>query len=48
MPKNCSKDVALVIDLVDRVLEQGTINEKQALKAKFGLAALEHDADFAR
>lgn len=48
MPQNCSADVSLVIDYVDGVLLNGTAVEKQALKEKFGLGDIEHDADFAR
>lgn len=47
MPQNCSADVSLVIDYVDGVLLNGTAAEKQALKEKFGLGDIEHDADFA-
>lgn len=46
MPANCSKDVSLVIDYVDDILINGNASAKKALKAKFGLATLEHDADF--
>ncbi|KAH8588627.1 serine carboxypeptidase S28-domain-containing protein [Bisporella sp. PMI_857] len=46
MPKNCSKDVTLVIDHVDSVLKKGTPAEKLALKELFGLTSVEHDGDF--
>ncbi|TAQ90255.1 hypothetical protein B7494_g1445 [Chlorociboria aeruginascens] len=46
MPKNCSKDLSLVIDHIDNILIHGTAAEKTALKTQFGLAALEHDDDF--
>ncbi len=46
MPKNCSKDLTLVIDYIDGVLTKGTAAEQTALKAKFGLGALEHNDDF--
>ncbi|KAF4991400.1 hypothetical protein FDECE_14055 [Fusarium decemcellulare] len=47
MPQNCSKDVSLVVDHIDETLIHGTSQQKSALKDRFGLAALEHDADFA-
>lgn len=46
MPKNCSTDVALVIDHVDSTLANGTSEEKQALKDMFGLSGIEYDDDF--
>lgn len=46
MPKNCSKDVSLVIDHVDSVLTTGSAEEQYELKATFGLEKLEHAADF--
>ena len=46
MPTNCSKDLTLVIDYIDDVLMHGSANEQFALKAKFGLEALEHNDDF--
>ena len=48
MAPNCSADVTLVIDHIDKVLTTGTNAAKQALKESFGLGALEHDDDFAR
>jgi len=45
MPKNCSKDVSLVIDYMDNVFNRGTDAEKLALKTKFGLESLEHNDD---
>jgi hypothetical protein len=47
MPKNCSADVTLVIEHIDQVLTKGTADEIHALKDMFGLAALEHNDDFA-
>lgn len=47
MPKNCSADVTLVIEHIDQVLAKGTADEIHALKDMFGLAALEHNDDFA-
>ena len=47
MPKNCSKDVALVVDHVDSVLQHGSESEKSLLKESFGLGSLKSDADFA-
>lgn len=46
MPKNCSKDVSLVIDHMDGILLNGTDKEIHDLKAKFGLEALQHSDDF--
>ena len=46
MPQNCSKDLTLVIDYIDNVLQNGTASEKYELKARFGLEGLEHDDDF--
>jgi hypothetical protein len=45
MPKNCSKDVSLVIDYMDNVFNRGTAAEKLALKTKFGLQSLAQPAD---
>lgn len=47
MPKNCSKDVSLVIDHIDSVFLNGTAEEQYNLEAMFGLQELEHAADFA-
>ncbi|KAI9742271.1 MAG: hypothetical protein M1818_004171 [Claussenomyces sp. TS43310] len=47
MPANCSRDVSVVIDHVDEVLTTGTAEEKNALKAMFGLEGVEHADDFA-
>src|SRR5947207_10693016 len=47
MPKNCSKDVSLVIDYIDEVLTTGSQANKTALKTMFGLQEVEHDDDFA-
>ncbi|QSZ37115.1 hypothetical protein DSL72_009208 [Monilinia vaccinii-corymbosi] len=46
MPKNCSKDVSLVIDYMDHVLTHGDKSAVTALKTKFGLASIEHNDDF--
>ena len=48
MPKNCSRDVTLVINRVDEILKKGTAAEKQALRKTFGLEAVEHDGDFGK
>ncbi|RDL39517.1 putative serine protease K12H4.7 [Venustampulla echinocandica] len=45
MPKNCSKDISLVIDYMDNVWKKGSPAEKLALKTKFGLESLEHEED---
>lgn len=47
MPQNCSKDVSLVVDYVDKVLNHGNATSKTALKSMFGLENVEHDDDFA-
>jgi len=46
MPKNCSKDVSLVIDYMDGVLTNGTVQEIRNLKAMFGLQNVTHNDDF--
>jgi hypothetical protein len=45
MPKNCSKDVGLVVEYMDHVFNTGTDAEKLALKTKFGLESIEHNDD---
>lgn len=45
MPKNCSKDVTLVVDYMDDVFKKGTASEQLALKQKFGLEYLTHADD---
>ncbi|KAF2815716.1 uncharacterized protein BDZ99DRAFT_514359 [Mytilinidion resinicola] len=47
MPKNCSKDMSLIVDHVDKVGTKGTDEEKTALKDMFGLGDVEHFRDFA-
>ncbi|RDW88519.1 hypothetical protein BP6252_00551 [Coleophoma cylindrospora] len=47
MPKNCSSDVTLVIDYIDKILLNGTATEKYELKSMFGLEGVVHDDDFA-
>jgi hypothetical protein len=46
MPKNCSKDVSLVIDYMDKILMGKNETAKYELKKMFGLEALEHNDDF--
>lgn len=46
MPKNCSKDVSLVIDYMDGVLMNGTAAEIYNLKEMFGLQNVTHNDDF--
>lgn len=46
MPKNCSKDVNLVIEHMDSVVKNGTHEEIHDLKAMFGLESVEHNDDF--
>jgi hypothetical protein len=45
MPKNCSKDVSLVVDYMDDVFMHGTEAEKVKLKTMFGLEYLTHYDD---
>lgn len=45
MPKNCSKDLSLVIDYMDNVWKKGSPAEQLALKTKFGLESLKHPED---
>lgn len=45
MPKNCSKDVSLVIDYMDKIWTKGTAAEQLALKTKFGLENITHAED---
>ncbi|PYH99305.1 endoprotease endo-Pro [Aspergillus ellipticus CBS 707.79] len=47
MAQNCSKDVSLVAEYVDKVGKTGNITEQQSLKELFGLGALKHYDDFA-
>jgi hypothetical protein len=47
MPKNCSADMSLIVDHVDKVGTEGSDAEKLALKDMFGLADVEHFEDFA-
>ncbi|KAF3916893.1 hypothetical protein ABW21_db0200779 [Orbilia brochopaga] len=47
MPKNCSKDIGLVVDHVDDIGFNGTPEQQKALQTEFGLGELEHYADFA-
>lgn len=47
MPRNCSSDVELVIDYMDRTFKDGTKEEKDALKAKFGMSNVTHYDDVA-
>lgn len=46
MPKNCSTDVSLVIDYMDKILMGKNETAKTELKTQFGLEGLEHDDDF--
>ncbi|KAF7192097.1 putative extracellular serine carboxypeptidase [Pseudocercospora fuligena] len=46
MPKNCSKDLALVIDHMDDILMNGSKQQQHDLKAMFGMTAVEHNDDF--
>ncbi|KAF2764574.1 serine carboxypeptidase [Teratosphaeria nubilosa] len=46
MPKNCSKDVSLVIDYMDAILMNGAEEQIYGLKAKFGMENVTHNDDF--
>jgi hypothetical protein len=46
MPKNCSKDVSLVIDYMDDVFMSGSEEKKHKLKAMFNMESIEHNDDF--
>ncbi|KAI6381348.1 hypothetical protein MCOR25_001279 [Pyricularia grisea] len=46
MPKNCSSDVSLVVEHIDKVLKTGSDSDKSALQTAFGLGFLKQD-DFA-
>jgi hypothetical protein len=46
MPKNCSADISLVIDHLDKIGETGTPKEHAAAKANFGLEGVSHYDDF--
>jgi hypothetical protein len=45
MPKNCSKDINLVIEYMDHVFTHGNESEQLSLKKKFGLEYLKHGDD---
>lgn len=47
MPKNCSKDISLVIDYLDNIGLHGTQEEQDNVKSLFGLEGVEHFDDFA-
>jgi hypothetical protein len=47
MPKNCSADVQRVIEYVDKTFTNGTKAQQAALKANWGLGAVEHLDDVA-
>ena len=46
MPKNCSKDISLVIDHMDSILTTGSRDEQYALKARFSMQDVAHNDDF--
>ena len=47
IPKNCSKDLSLVVEHIDDVFIHGKPDAKKRLKDSFGLGFLDHDDDFA-
>ncbi|KAE9981180.1 hypothetical protein EG327_006344 [Venturia inaequalis] len=47
MPKNCSADLTRVVDHVDHVGLNGTVEEQKALQKMFGLEEIVHYDDFA-
>lgn len=46
MPKNCSTDIALVVEYLDNIGERGTSKQQAAAKELFGLGGLAHYDDF--
>lgn len=46
MAKNCSKDVNLVIDYMDNILNNGSASEVKQLKSMFMMEDIEHNDDF--
>lgn len=47
MPRNCSTDVARVIDHIDSILTTGSEAQKRALKTQFSVSGNTSDGDFA-
>lgn len=46
MPQNCSTDISLVVDYLDKIGENGTLQDQSAAKQMFGLGDLAHYDDF--
>jgi hypothetical protein len=46
MPRNCSTDISLVVEYLDKIGETGTVNEQTKAKELFGLGGLAHYDDF--
>ena len=46
MPKNCSTDIALVVEYLDNIGERGTSKQQAEAKELFGLGGLAHYDDF--
>jgi hypothetical protein len=46
MPRNCSTDISLVIEHLDKIGETGTLKEQMAAKEMFGLGGVPHYDDF--
>ena len=47
MAQNCSSDINLVMNYIDQVAKNGTTEDQQQLKEKFGFGDLEHLEDMA-
>jgi hypothetical protein len=47
MPRNCSRDVALVVDLMDHIGMNGTKQEQKEFQALFNMKDIEHFNDLA-
>jgi hypothetical protein len=48
MPKNCSRDVARVVEHMDRIGRNGTKEDIKTLQAMFGLEGIKNFSDFSR
>ena len=46
MPQNCSTDISLVIEYLDNIGQNGTVEEQTETKKMFGLGSLAHYDDF--
>lgn len=46
MPQNCSTDISLVVEYLDKIGANGTAQEQTAVKDMFGLGGVAHYDDF--